>query len=294
MLISMTGVGSAYDTFDWGTLRIDVYSVNSRYKDIIVRCPKELSMLENSLREELKNRYVRGKVIVTLYSTFAPELKMASINGKVLGNYFEELMSIHGKLKLLEEIQLELLLDLPGVLEQPEGRILDLYEQINKDAIALLDKALSDWNEMRKSEGEHISSFVNESLDKYEKLVDEITGEWDVAFEEELTELKSKINLLVSNIALEDDPSHFEAVAHLADKWDIKEEITRSKSHIEKFREALKSNVSEGKKLNFLLQEMLREINTIASKVKNAKIRWHVVESKCLLEQMREQIQNVE
>jgi len=151
LLISMTGVGSAYDTFDWGTLRIDVYSVNSRYKDIIVRCPKELSMLENSLREELKNRFARGKVTVTLYSTFAPELKMASINGKVLGNYFEELMSIHGKLKLLEEIQLELLLDLPGVLEQPEGRILDLYEQINKDAIALLDKALSDWNEMRKS-----------------------------------------------------------------------------------------------------------------------------------------------
>ena len=125
-------------------------------------------------------------------------------------------------------------------------------------------------------------------------MIANIEKEWDNAFHDELEELKRKISLLLPGKIQEDETSHFDGVALLADKWDIKEEITRSKSHIIKFRETLNSPSSEGKKLDFLLQEMLREINTIASKVKNAQIRWYVVEGKCLLEQIREHVQNVE
>ncbi|HOB10164.1 MULTISPECIES: YicC/YloC family endoribonuclease [Acetomicrobium] len=294
MLISMTGHGSASDTFDWGMARLDIYSVNSRYQNIAVRCPKELYALEYPIREELKDRFKRGKLTVSLYASFAPDLKTARINGDVLENYFEELMSIHGRLKLLEEIQLEILLDLPGVLEQPEVCVFDIYDKVVEDTLSVLNEALSKWNEMRRIEGDHIASFIIQTIDKYEILIANIEKEWDNAFHDELEELKRKISLLLPGKIQEDETSHFDGVALLADKWDIKEEITRSKSHIIKFRETLNSPSSEGKKLDFLLQEMLREINTIASKVKNAQIRWYVVEGKCLLEQIREHVQNVE
>ncbi len=295
MLISMTGHGTANESFDWGTICIDMYSVNSRYKDVIVRCPKELSMLENLIREELTKHFERGKVTVNLYASFAPDLKIAKINGDVLASYFDELMAIHGRLKLLEEIQLELLLDLPGVLEQPETHIVSICDKIAEDVLSVLRQVISNWNEMRKLEGNHTASFVIKAIDDYERLILSIEREWNEAFDEELENFRRKIDLLLSGNAQDSsDTTYLQGVAVMADKWDIKEEIARSKSHIAKFRETLNSPSSEGKKLNFLLQEMLREINTIASKVGDAQIRWHVVEGKCVLEQIREQIQNVE
>lgn len=295
MLVSMTGHGAANGSFDWGTITIDMHSVNSRYKDVTVRCPRELSMLENLIAEELTKHFERGKVTVNVYVSFAPNLKMAKINGQVLANYFDELMAIHGRLKLLEEIQLELLLNLPGVLEQPEAHIFDIYEKISEDILSVLRQAISKWNEMKRLEGDHTASFVTRAIDDYESLILSIEKEWNEAFDEELENFRRKIDLLLSGNAQDSgDTTYLQGVAVMADKWDIKEEITRSKSHIAKFRETLNSPSSEGKKLNFLLQEMLREINTIASKVGNAEIRWHVVEGKCLLEQIREQIQNVE
>jgi len=148
---------------------------------------------------------------------------------------------------------------------------------------------------MREKEGVNLRRAIEEYLDTFESLIDSIEKYWNGKKGELFDELRKRVTLLLEGVTTEADQGRVaQELALMGDKWDISEEFVRSRSHCRQFRAILKGPSSEGRKLDFLIQEMNREVNTMGSKITDAELRWMVVEAKTLLEKIREQVQNVE
>ena len=159
----------------------------------------------------------------------------------------------------------------------------------------VVEEAIGSLLEMRKKEGEHLLEDININLASFEKIVENIDSYWERGREEALTAVKQRLEKVIADHENDIEEGRLaQEIAILSDKWDISEEISRSRSHLIKFRSVLQMERSEGRKLDFLLQEMNREINTMGSKISDADVRWMVVEGKTFLERIREQVQNVE
>jgi uncharacterized protein (TIGR00255 family) len=149
--------------------------------------------------------------------------------------------------------------------------------------------------EMKKSEGAKLQKIVESDLQEFEGLVRALSRRWNEASSESLESLKTRIEKVMERFDLEIDQNRIaQEISLMADKWDVSEELARLSAHISKFKEVTSGKDSEGRKLDFLIQEMNREINTMGSKVGDAEFRWMVVDAKSCLERIREQVQNVE
>ena len=294
MLRSMTGFSRESESFEWGTLTIEISSVNHRYQELSIRLPRELSSFEPLVGAMLRAGLGRGKIRFVGEIGWAPHFKALHIDGAVLKNYFAQLSSLSKELKIGQAPNLSSLLSLPGVLDSPS--VLSAVEgQVGEALEALVKKGASRIQEMRQKEGNMLLKAMEEYLVSFETLVDSIESYWEKKKGELFEQYRKKVALLLEGQTTEGDQTRVaQELALLGDKWDISEEFVRSRSHSAQFRAILEGKTSEGRKLDFLIQEMNREINTMGSKITDAELRWMIVEAKTLLEKIREQAQNVE
>jgi uncharacterized protein (TIGR00255 family) len=296
MYVSMTGFSSAALNREWGTVSLELSSVNHRYQEIYVRLPKELASWEPWFHQKLRGFYRRGKLQARVEVQWNAASLAVSINRQVLEGYYRELSEAGRSLGYAGEIRIDALLDLPGVLDMQERMRLTRDEGAEELLTELLDIAAGSWNEMRALEGGHLEAAIKEHLEALEGHVGAIEASWKGAGEAAFTMMTERVESVLEslNLPAPNDYRFAQEAVIIADRWDISEELARLKSHTEKFRESGASSEPVGRKLDFLVQEMNREVNTINSKAADRDIRWRAVEAKTELERIREQIQNLE
>jgi uncharacterized protein (TIGR00255 family) len=299
MYVSMTGFSSARVEREWGAISLELSSVNHRYQEIYARLPRELVSWEPWIHRRLRGLFRRGKVQARVEIVWAATALAFTVNREALALYYREFLEIGDSLGIPPSergISLGALVNLPGALDSQErfGRFQD--DETEDLLSSLLEQGAAGWQKMRAVEGEHLRVAVYEHLARLEGLLREISDKWEQVRDASFEAMKERISKALESVgALPPDDSRFaQEAVFIADRWDITEELARLESHIEKFRSEGASPESSGRKLDFLVQEMNREVNTINSKVADAGIRWLAVEAKASLERMREQIQNLE
>ena len=276
MIKSMTGYGKANLNEQEREYQIEIKTVNHRYLDISVKMPKQISYLEENIKKEISKYIKRGKVdVYVTFNNSSMEGKSIKINTQLAKAYISELKKLAEEEKILADIQVNDIAKYPDVLTveyNQEDEI--IKEEITKTVQVAIENLLI----MREKEGE--------------KLADDL-GKRLFIIEEYVVKLEERLKQLLSNQELDQNRLAQEVVIY-ADKCSIQEETTRLNSHISQFRDLLKSNESVGKKLDFIIQEMNRETNTIGSKSNNLDITNGVIDMKTEIENLREQVQNIE
>ena len=295
MFLSMTGFGSSSQEFSWGTVLVEITSVNHKYQDFSARLPKELSSLENRIINLLRGSITRGKVRLSAEITWNPGARIPILDEEGIMNLLNQVRKIAKRNHIEATNDITNLLLIPGVSDGTNN----LAEQAAHERLELWDdlitRAVNSLTDMKKSEGQKLKAKVEADLNVLVKLTEALKERWSVASTEALESLRTRIENVMEHYNLEIDANRVaQEVALMADKWDVSEEIVRLEAHCEKFRQVMESRDSTGKRMDFLIQEMNREANTMGSKVNDAKFRWLVVEAKTCIERMREQIQNIE
>lgn len=294
MYVSMTGFGRTQTEAPFGTINFEISSINHRYQDITVRLPREFSSWEPWFHQQLRGFFHRGKVQCRMEVVWEPSVKGADINGEVLSKYYRDLEKVQNEIGLLEEIRIENMLSLPGVVENRrfEDRSDDDYEALFKN---MIEETAKSWLAMRRSEGEHLKTEILTHLGELEDLVEKIEGEWAKAKDGAFEAMKARLTEALESVGEElESARYLQEIVIMTDKWDVSEELARLHSHIEKFKQTGGENKPIGRKLDFIVQEINREINTLDSKIADASVRWLAVNAKAALERVREQIQNLE
>lgn len=283
---SMTGFASVRANLSTGSLAMDMRSVNSRYLELILKLPDNFRYLENDLRDKLKAAAVRGKFELIL--TYAP----ASSDSLHLNQ--ELVVKICNSLKEIKKHFPEGSADLTSVLLYP-GVVSE--EEINRETLdgeimAQFDELVAALIANREREGARLAAILSEKVDAVEKCLEPVKEQLDTLVAQEYAKLSERIKTLQA--ADIDENRLQQEVALMAQKADIAEEYDRLCSHIAEVRRILKIGGACGKRLDFMMQEFNREANTMASKASNLSLTKIAVELKVLIEQMREQVQNIE
>ena len=294
MFISMTGFGSVSYSFTWGTVKFEINSVNHKYQDFSVKLPREFLSLENRILSILRENIVRGKVKLSAEITWNPGAKIPTLDNDSLRVFINQLRTIAKRNSLEAAKDITSFLMIPGVLDVT----VNVAEQEARQNPEIWDKltlsAIDAMNEMKRAEGEKLRVKVTDDLSKLEDITDSLKERWTFASAAAFEELRTRIQNVMEKCGLDVDEARIaQEIALLSDKWDVSEEVARLEAHTGKFRTVM-DETSCGKKLDFLIQEMNREINTMGSKVNDTEFRWLVVEAKTCIERMREQIQNIE
>lgn len=292
-LRSMTGYGRGECRIGEKTLIVEVKSINNRYRDISVRLPRVLQSLEDDIRAQVTRKMRRGRLEVSVQmekkegeSEYALDLNMP-----LAKSYFRILTRLCEEFSLEKTIKPEELCQMKDVITyKPEE--LDL-EEIRLGLRTALDSALESCDAMRLNEGRVIEDDLDKRLGRIEKYLNEIEGKSSLVLEEWKRKTLERVRQLLQGIEIDENRLSQEVVFQ-ADRSDITEEIVRARSHLSQFRESLSLDEPVGRKLDFLVQEIHRETNTISSKASNGAVSAMAVEIKVELEKIREQIQNVE
>ena len=291
MLTSMTGFGKAEGNIQNMEIGIELKSVYSRYLEIIVATPKFLNFLEEPLRKYIRQYVQRGNMHCYLNVNSANNtLASYSVNTPLLKNFMSTVSKIAVETGIKPQVNMQDLLAQPELLTLEENSI--EHEILETEMIKILDSAIKELLDMETKEGEYIRAIFLERMSSMEKQLQTIIDLQKENIPRHIETLRSRISAL-----LKEDPSELQLhqeIVQLADKLDISEEIDRFKSHLAQFITYLNSNETVGKRLNFLLQEMNREITTMGNKASNSEISQHVVEIKNELETVREQVQNIQ
>lgn len=292
MIKSMTGFGQGEAADAGYAVQVEIKSVNHRYLDLFFRIPKQYSQLEETLRTVITGRLARGRVEVTLsVEEFGDQERIVQINNALLKGYLQALRTIQSELGSEDKIQLSDILALPGLLEVDEPP-LD-WDNLQQLVAQAANAALDGLEAMREAEGRRLCADLEEKLLQVEKLRADVAGIAPQVVVDYRKRLRERLGELLDGTTLTEERFLGE-VAIFADRCSIDEELVRLASHIQEFKETLKSHASVGRKLDFLIQEMNREVNTIGSKANNVHIAASVVSIKSELEKIREQVQNIE
>jgi uncharacterized protein (TIGR00255 family) len=291
---SMTGFGAAQAAAKkkGAALRVEVRAVNHKFLQVKVRLPADLSFLESEIEELVRKRLERGAVQLNVFASGPSGVETVAIDHAAVKNYRRELEKLARELSLAPDVSLDTLLGLPGVVGT--GVDTGALKQREKEVIALVDQALDNLAKMREVEGKAMAKDLAKHAGEIQKLVGRIEKRMPdvvVAHRESLT--KRVADLLGPGHTLQPNDLARE-VALLADKLDVSEEIARLSSHFDQLATLFKKDGPVGRQLDFLVQEIFRETNTIGSKCTDAPVAHAVVELKTLIERLREQVQNVE
>ena len=268
-------------------------SINHRYLDISIKMPKILSYLEEQIKKEISSKIKRGKVDVFItFENNSEEGKNIKINKELAKVYINELRQLADEENLTKEIPVMEIAKLPDILSI---KIDQEDEKIKQEMLEAVSNATESLNQMKKIEGDKIGQDLNRRIDKIESKIEEISKKSTGLIEEYVVKLEKRIQEILKTEEIDKSRIAQEVVIY-ADKCSIEEEITRMKSHIYQFRTLISSDKEEtiGKKLDFIIQEMNRETNTIGSKSNSLDITNGVIDIKTELEDIREQIQNIE
>lgn len=294
MIKSMTGFGRGEYTDGKRNITVEIKSVNHRYSDISVKMPRRYSFAEDKIKSTIKSKIKRGKVDVSIMVENITENDInIKLNEPIAKQYFENLKMLQDSFDLSGDITLRLLATMPDVMKAIPD--VEDEEEIEKAILIPVEEAAVNLEKMRSVEGEKLAEdllsrgeTIKMILDKIEERAPGVVVDYTARLKERITEL------LVGNATLPEERILTEA-AIFADKCAIDEEITRLNSHLIQLKKIVDSpNDAEGKKLDFLVQEMNREANTIGSKANDITITNHMLEIKSEIEKIREQVQNVE
>ncbi len=289
---SMTGFGRYASEYNGKKIHVEISSINSRYLNIVYSFSQELKFLQEDVNNLLKKEISRGKVSYNLFfSNSDTPIINRTINKDVLKNYINELRLIKDEFNIVSDLNISDLIQLPDIF------LTNADELNNKDfvqeVLSCTKGALQNLIEMQTKEGEFIKNSFKNILNNIEKENISIIKLQKENVSEHFDKLRSRVTKLLINKKIEQKSLEQEIVL-LADKLDISEENERLSSHIQQFNDYLDYNENVGKRLTFLLQEMLREITTIGNKVNSSEISQKVVELKNQLEILREQCQNIQ
>jgi uncharacterized protein (TIGR00255 family) len=282
MVQSMTGFGSA----ERDGYTVEIRSLNHRFLEIFVRLPASLARQEVTLRSKLKEMFGRGKFDVYVSVSKVGHMKL-DINREAVGEVADALRALKGELGIEGEIDVQTLLPWKEIF---------MKEEISYDEAPLLDafdEALEELEKMRLREGEALQEDISERLETVDGLNAEIRDRCPAIAEAARERFQLRLRDLFTDCGLEDARVMQEASV-LAEKADISEEVSRIGSHVIQMKEALGAGGTIGRKLDFLLQELFRETNTMASKSDDPRVLRNVVEMKSEIERVREQVQNVQ
>jgi uncharacterized protein (TIGR00255 family) len=278
----MTGFGAA----EREGFKVEIRSLNHRYLDISVRMPSTLMEHEIPVRNIIKERFARGKFDITIL--FADERQMkVSINKELAKGMYNAFADLQKDLRLSGSLDI-------GFFSGYKDILASEYPEYNTDALySAINDAVSKIEEMRKNEGEAIRNDLLNHLVKIENMYIEIQGLSQNIVSKYREMLLTKIEELAPDLSL-DETRLAQEVVFMAQKSDISEELARLSSHIRQFRSALSSGDAIGRKLDFILQEMNREANTIAAKIDDVRIITLTIDLKTEIEKIREQVQNIQ
>ena len=287
----MTGYGKQSLSVEGRKYQIEIKSVNHRYLDINVKIPKAISYLEETIKKEISNKIKRGKIDVFVsFENNSEEGRKIEINKQLAKLYIEQLKELAQEEKIESNIEVMDSAQIPDVLtikvDEENSKIKDEIKEVTQGAVTrILD--------MKNIEGEKISQDLLQRIRNIQSKIVEISAKSTGLIEEYVVKLEKRVKELLKSDEVDKTRLAQEVVIY-ADKCSVQEEVTRLKSHIGQFRNLINADQAVGKKLDFLIQEMNRETNTIGSKANNLEITNNVIDIKTELENIREQIQNIE
>lgn len=289
---SMTGYGKNVYTDDTCKIVVEIKSVNSRYLEFINKIPRSLNYFEDSIRRAINEKVKRGRVETFIQFDAYSQDTACSIDEKMVVYYKNHFEDIEKKTGIKNDMEMSAYINLPNILTKNDNIDDNLQEKI----ICTLKGAVDNLNIMRESEGSKIAKDLKNRANNLKELTTKLEAYTQDIEKTVFEKLQKKITELLSQVGLEADNSKIiEQAAFYADKMNVTEEIVRLYSHIEQLDEFLsQDSVEIGKKIDFLLQEMNREINTVGSKSQKSEIISLVVDIKSEIEKIREQIQNIE
>ena len=292
MVKSMTGYGRAVETVNGREFTVEVRSVNTRYLDCTVKLPRNLSFGEDAVKQAVKTSISRGKVdvFVSVRSEGAQETAV-SLNKPMAEGYLAVLRQMRQEYGLAGEITVSMLAGLPDVflLDKPPVD----EEQLLADFLSVVRKALANFDAMRRTEGTALAADLRGRGETILSLVEQVEAGSPQTVADYRARLEAKLKEVLANTAIDESRILTEA-AIFADKVAVDEETVRLRSHMNQMNTMLDAGGPIGRKLDFLLQEMNREANTIGSKCSDVRLARVVVEIKAELEKIREQTQNIE
>ncbi|MBN2138308.1 MAG: YicC family protein [Sedimentisphaerales bacterium] len=294
MINSMTGYGEAEGEVDGITYAVTVKAVNNRYLKVISKLPEVAAFLDEDIERLIRTSLSRGTVNYSL--------RLKDISGNSLFDIDEEALQVLveklGRIALPDgakkSIDVTGLLTLPGILRpvQPDA---EAAERMKRKVIEISIEALNRLKEMRAAEGAALEADLMKNCGEIEQSMQRVRSLGATVVQEYAKKLKKRVNDLLVRAELKlDEEALAREVAIYADRSDISEELARLGSHLQQFEQTCQSNSQAGRRLDFISQEMLREANTIASKSSNADISCAVVDIKCHVDRIKEQVQNVE
>ena len=288
MIRSMTAFARAESEQPWGSAQLELRSVNNRYLDIAPRLPDELRPLEPVVRERIGARLGRGKLDCVFKLSYAADRDTAfSVNQTVAEQVVRAVEQIQPMLGSTQGATPMEVLRWPGVIQASAPDL----DAIQTAALELLDGALDDLVAMRTREGEKISAMIAQRCDSIDAIVSALRAR----LPDILSEIRRKLEARLEELEAQPDNDRLEQeMLYLAQKLDITEELDRLEAHLSEVRRVLTSGEPVGRRLDFLMQELNREANTIGSKSADAETTRASVDLKVFIEQMREQVQNVE
>lgn len=290
---SMTGFGRAKLEKNDRIYNIEIKSVNHKYSDISVKLPKSLIYVEDKIKKQISLKIARGKIDVFVsFENYSAKGKDIIVNEELVKKYLEKFKLLAEQNNLSQEIPVAEIRKLPEVLTIKETE--DEEDTIQSELLECLEQAINNFVEMREAEANKIKEDLEARINDVEQSVQKISTYSTRLVEEYVVKLEERIKEILKTDVIDEARLAMEVVLY-ADKCSVEEELTRLKSHIDQFRTLINSKEGPvGKKLDFLIQEMNRETNTMGSKSGSLEITNLVVDIKTKLEDIREQIQNIE
>ncbi len=293
----MTGQGQGRTAYGSAEICAEVRAVNNRHLKVHTRTCDSLSGLEPKIESLLREHVRRGSLQVTVQRIGGTASSVCQLQVPVLESYVTQCKSVAKRLEISDEIQIADLLDLPGVLVDPKlaTSMQPVDKELAEAALKVVQSAVDSLNDMRQTEGDSMLVELSSQLERLVQLTEAIRARAPVVIDDFRSRLTSRIEAaLAESTASLQESDLIREIAILADKADIREELVRLGSHFDQFSKLLDASESQGRKLDFLIQELFRETNTIGSKAGDAEIAQLVVDMKTTIEQMRELVQNAE
>ncbi len=292
MVKSMTGYGRAVETVNGREFTVELRSVNNRYLDCTVKLPRTLSFAEEAVKQAVKATISRGKVdvFITVRSEGAADVKV-TLNASMVEGYLSAMKQMVVDYGVQDDISVSVISRMPDVftVEKPEVD----EQQLLADLMSVVNKALESYDAMRSTEGKALENDLRSRGNTILALVAQVEAGSGQTVIDYRTRLENKLKEVLANTAIDESRILTEA-AIFADKIAVDEETVRLRSHLEQMNTMLTTGGAIGRKLDFLLQEMNRESNTIGSKCSDVRLARIVVDIKAELEKIREQTQNIE
>jgi uncharacterized protein (TIGR00255 family) len=293
MILSMTGYGAATLQNEEATITVEIRTVNHRFLDLHVRMAREYASLESEIQQLIRNTLLRGRVDVNI-GIQAGGLGEVVVNNDSVGSYLEAAKRLREQFHLQDSLDLKTLFGLPGILQgRDSGAVARFPEGLAESVKQGVREALAGVLRMRQQEGEALKNDMLRRLNSIARTAECIAALAPGTVSEYRRKLEDRLAQILPQSGI--DPQRMaQEVALLADRSDISEELARLSSHLEQYASLIQSGTEVGKKMDFLLQEMQRETNTILSKAANLEITRSGIAVKADIEKLREQVQNIE